>query len=72
MTPQSIEFTPNFGNIDHPVWKVTQEKYGMSDWVGGREEGQHVKSSISLQEENHAGSGMNGRVATWCTIRKWR
>jgi hypothetical protein len=34
--PHSTEFIPNFGNIGHLVRKVTQEKYGKVEWVGGR------------------------------------
>jgi hypothetical protein len=35
MTPHGIEFIPNFGNIGRLVRKVTQEKYGKVEWLGG-------------------------------------
>jgi len=44
----------------------------MARWSGLGEEGQHDKSSVFFQEENQASKGMNGRVAAWCIIRKWR
>lgn len=44
----------------------------MARWSGLGEEGQYGKSSVSFKEENQASKGMNGRVVTWCIIRKWR
>jgi len=35
MTPHGIEFIPNLGNMGRLVRKVTQEKYGKVEWLGG-------------------------------------
>jgi hypothetical protein len=40
---------------------------GVVFWGVGVEE--HGKSSVSLQEENQASIGMNGRVGAWCIVR---